>query len=373
MGRGGEDAEPAEPQEPQEDLQAKLDELRAQNEALTRENTLFEAYLTRVNPQLAQAQDEEEPKGKKGKGGKARRDGPAAKARSLTADEKNEIASAEIDVCTMDIESLKAEGEKELDELKAFLEETDLHIAETKKDTYEFKRDIVVGAENFRTGKTVAEKMLRYMEMSAGSKDAMIEKLRLKNVTLKSQITKLELQLQQKEEMGEVLHVIDFEQLKIENQSLNEKIEERNEELLKLRKKTTTTVQVLTHLKEKLQFVQKENEVLKAELEGLDAALVEKRDLLQRLKRDRDLLRTKNAKLKSQSGLVTSDHLLDDIDAQKEKRKGLLAGVEELHDKHMTLSRTLTKQRSKLQSSLRSTDSAGPMEPPSGPPAMAVA
>lgn len=42
------------------------------------------------------------------------------------------------------------------------------------------------------------------------------------------------------------LHLIDFEQLKIENQTLNEKIEERNEELLKLRKKTTTTVQVLT-------------------------------------------------------------------------------------------------------------------------------
>jgi hypothetical protein len=40
------------------------------------------------------------------------------------------------------------------------------------------------------------------------------------------------------------LHLIDFEQLKIENQSLNEKIEERNEELVKLRKKTTVTVQV---------------------------------------------------------------------------------------------------------------------------------
>lgn len=40
------------------------------------------------------------------------------------------------------------------------------------------------------------------------------------------------------------LHLIDFEQLKIENQTMNEKIEERNEELLKLRKKNTTTVQV---------------------------------------------------------------------------------------------------------------------------------
>lgn len=42
------------------------------------------------------------------------------------------------------------------------------------------------------------------------------------------------------------LHLIDFEQLKIENQTVNEKIEERNEELLKLRKKNTTTVQVRT-------------------------------------------------------------------------------------------------------------------------------
>jgi len=38
--------------------------------------------------------------------------------------------------------------------------------------------------------------------------------------------------------------MIDFEQLKIENQTLNEKIEERNEELSKLKRKKTITVQV---------------------------------------------------------------------------------------------------------------------------------
>ena len=75
------------------------------------------------------------------------------------------------------------------------------------------------------------------------------------------------------------LHLIDFEQLKIENQTLNEKIEERNEELLKLRKKTTTTVQVLTHLKEKLQFVQAENQVLKHDLADLEIELTNKRDV----------------------------------------------------------------------------------------------
>ena len=45
---------------------------------------------------------------------------------------------------------------------------------------------------------------------------------------------------------------------------------------MKLRKKITSTVQVLTHLKEKLQFVQAENQVLKGRLRDVedDAAKV---------------------------------------------------------------------------------------------------
>jgi hypothetical protein len=46
------------------------------------------------------------------------------------------------------------------------------------------------------------------------------------------------------EQLAEGLHLMDFEQLKIENQTLNEKIEERNEELAKLKQKKTFTVQV---------------------------------------------------------------------------------------------------------------------------------
>ncbi len=52
--------------------------------------------------------------------------------------------------------------------------------------------------------------------------------------------------------------MIDFEQLKINNVDLNEKIEERNDDILKLKKKVTSTVEVLTHVKEKLQFLQVE-------------------------------------------------------------------------------------------------------------------
>ena len=54
-------------------------------------------------------------------------------------------------------------------------------------------------------------------------------KVRLENIKLKNKLKKKEAALKSREELAEGLHMIDFEQLKIENQTYNEKIEERNE------------------------------------------------------------------------------------------------------------------------------------------------
>ena len=53
----------------------------------------------------------------------------------------------------------------------------------------------------------------------------------------------------QKEEMGEVLHEVDFNQLKIENQQYLEKIDERNQDLLRLKLMAGNTLQVLNSYK----------------------------------------------------------------------------------------------------------------------------
>merc|ERR1711998_548768 len=137
---------------------------------------------------------------------------------ALTLDQKYEIANAILEQKQKDVEGEKKNSEKLIDTLKAVLEETDIRIAELKKDAYEFKRDIVVGAENMRTGKTMAEKVQKYMEDKLKNRDSMIDKLKLKNVTIKAQI-------QKKEEMGDVLHYIDFHQLQIENKQYMAKIE----------------------------------------------------------------------------------------------------------------------------------------------------
>ena len=63
------------------------------------------------------------------------------------------------------------------------------------------------------------------------------------------QLRKLENKLREKEQLADGLHLIDFEQLKIENQTLNEKIEERNEDLHKLRKNYDHRTSVDTYWK----------------------------------------------------------------------------------------------------------------------------
>ena len=56
-------------------------------------------------------------------------------------------------------------------------------------------------------------------------------------------------QLKQKEEMGEVLHAIDFDQLQIENSQFLAKIDEKNAELAALKLKTAHILQKLNNYK----------------------------------------------------------------------------------------------------------------------------
>ncbi|KAG2493509.1 hypothetical protein HYH03_008325 [Edaphochlamys debaryana] len=251
-----------------------LQQLLRDNEFLQRENLLFEAFLAKVDMSKLGALAEEDAARRKkaakkggpgagaGAAGPAAAGGPGAGAKgakgaeggfsALTDEEKNDLVSQEVEMVQAEIEAIKKAGDKDIDDIRTLMEEVDMRIAETKKDTYEFKRDIIIGAENPRSGKIMAEKMIRFIEDKLRQKDATADKLRLKNTTTKALITKLEHQLAHKEEMGEVLHLVDFDQLKIENQQYMERIEERNNELLKLKLSTSRTVQVLNNLKSSL-------------------------------------------------------------------------------------------------------------------------
>ena len=164
------------------------------------------------------------------------------------------------------IEEGREKSETLLERLKAILEGTDLSIAEIRKEAFDFGR-FLSAAENGRTGKYDAEKLMKYMEDKFKSKDALIDKLQLKNVSLKTQIMKAETQIKHKEEMGDDLKFIDFHQLQIENKKHVKDIDERNKKLLALKLSSGKTVQSLNSLKKKLQDAIKNQETIARDMQ----------------------------------------------------------------------------------------------------------
>ncbi|CAN0075508.1 unnamed protein product, partial [Ectocarpus sp. 13 AM-2016] len=215
--------------------------------------------------------------------------GVEKEATPLHESEKNYAESlASIVSCRERLQEQQVQYDTVAIALQTRLDEKEYKSHEIADSFREFKREIARTAEHSRTGKAIPKGVISQFEAAEAKKDREIEKVRLKNINLRMMLRKVEGSLRAKEQLAEGLHLIDFEQLKIENQTVNEKIEERNEELLKLRKKNTTTVQILTHTKEKLQFVAAENSVTSHQLSILEDDLNQERDHLTRAKKDRD-------------------------------------------------------------------------------------
>lgn len=289
-------------------------ELARKVKNLNSENQMFESYYKRVTPNQNEEdttiqqqednieQNKEYRREKKKKGDKQKeQDRPVF----LTNDQKAEISTRELEELRDEIQRNKDAWSKVIDNYKAELEEVEIRTAEIKKAVYEFKRDIELQSLNKRTGKVIAERVIRYFEDKIRSKDAIIEKVRLKNVTLKVQKNKLHLQLKQKEEMGEVLHAIDFDQLQIENKQYMAKIEERNAELLKLKMTAGNTIQTLNSYKKKLV-------VLSSEYDGIFSDINQRNDLLSKL--NMESVQATNEKDRS---LKLNKYLLKQIDQYK--------------------------------------------------------
>lgn len=258
-----------------EELYNLVQETCRANDILKTETQMFESFLKRVDPKDLGLQSggnqqhpvpPEQPSSRSFRKRSRSRGSSVDRHLKLSAEQKCDIATRELEELREAIEKMKEIAEKKLDNFWAVMEEADIRYTEVKKAQYEFKRDIVNGAVNPRTNRVVAEKLLRSVEDKMRSKDTLIEKLRLKNSTLNVQKKKLQLQLKQKEEMGEVLHEVDFNQLKIENSQYLEKIDERNQELLHLKLMATNALQVLNTYKKKLQILTLESEKLKSEI-----------------------------------------------------------------------------------------------------------
>lgn len=248
------------------EYQEQLKALTRSCEATHMENAMLADYLTRISQGSTLEEMEEEyvnatKPTKSGKKSQANK--PASRPpETLSIDMKFFISNSEVDSLMKDIEATKRTAQKNVELLKALMEETEIRTQELKREAYELRRDVVVAAENTRTGKTMAEPLLRWMEEKLTKKDALASKLLMKNHALKAAIRKVRQQLRAKDDNGEDLAYIDFHQMQIENQQYIARIEETTAELIDLKKTTSVTSSRLATLKKNLG----EQEILSEEL-----------------------------------------------------------------------------------------------------------
>lgn len=179
---------------------------------------------------------------------------PTAMMMRLTAEQKCDIVMKEIEDINQEMSKVRLDSERKLDNDRAVIEELEMKQKDINKAHTDFERDMK-NALNVTTKKYHAEKVQRYFDEKKRAKEALVKKLRLKTDSMAVQKKKVSLQLKQKEEMGEVLHEVDFNQLKIENQQYLEKIDDKNKELLDLKSKATNTTVYLNGKKTKMQDI----------------------------------------------------------------------------------------------------------------------
>ncbi|XP_073461731.1 cilia- and flagella-associated protein 263 [Aquarana catesbeiana] len=212
---------------------------------------------------------------------------------SLSVDQKLELALREMEDSKEEAQRDAEIADRILQSFKATMEEAEIRSTEIRKAMYEFERDIGKAAMSGKKGGGVTpEKVLRYVEEKTRARDSLVDKLRLKNAALKIQKKKLQMQLKQKEEMGEVLNEVDFQQLKIENAQFLERIDKRNQDLLQLKLNAGETLQVLNSYKKKLHHTTTESTYLRKEISA-------RNDMLQRIEQETQQVEQERAKAES--------------------------------------------------------------------------
>ena len=186
-----------------------------------------------------------------------------------------------------DLNSHKQKLDQDLKRYQLSIEEQE----KRKQDVYDilmkYKEELLDNAET-RKGTKIPRAEVEYWLEREKMLEEQLRTLRISSFTKSLEMNRLKKELKKMEDYFEGLHIIDFEQLKIENNTLTEKIEDRNEEIHKLKKKINDTVQVLAHLQEKSKFVSSENELKKTENENLKKEIIEMKRKLTEKKEEND-------------------------------------------------------------------------------------
>lgn len=179
----------------------------------------------------------------------------------MLIEDKAMLVGKEMDRLKDQEEKANRESEEIKDLLIATVEEASHRMKELKLEVIKFNREVIDEESEKASGN-----LLRlYLEKRGASQKNYLDKLLGQCHAVEEDISRAQQQLRTRRAAGEAFHAIDFEQLRIENQQFNERIEKKNQELVDLKGTSTRTVQMLNTLMDALNDMTSEQAQLKKE------------------------------------------------------------------------------------------------------------
>ncbi|KAJ8728072.1 hypothetical protein PYW08_016457 [Mythimna loreyi] len=238
-------------------------------------------------------------------------------------------------------EELKKKAESEIADIKKKVSEVEekyagrLEHANSKFDGLQhLERTTGSGLIYSRKGKPIADKTVERFLTLQRRKSEQSSALCLRYIRARNAVAELEAIVKKLETLGPGLYVWQYEQLNIDNQNFNTKIEEREDELIKNRAKCTEHNQILAHIREKMHHTDEVIDFAECDLGDAEIEFYRAREDLGQVKGHRNKLRWSVEDERMKAGLLTRKDLLRDFQSSldevvllEQKKRNLEAQV----------------------------------------------
>ncbi|XP_041978141.1 protein Daple isoform X1 [Aricia agestis] len=253
----------------------------------------------------------------------------------------------------MAYEELTQKEEKESTDIKLKLDAVEIHYRGTLEQVQksfdvlqEYERSAGTGLILSSKGKPISDKMVERLLTLQRRKTEQASALCLRYIRARNAVAELETIVHKLERLAPGLYVSQYEQLNFEHQNYKSKIEEREDELIKNRKKCTEHNQILAHIREKMNHTDEIIDIAEGELGDAQVEFMRAREKLGETKSRRDKLRWALEEERLKAGLLTKKDMLRDYqDATDE--------VSKLKDKKDVLQKAIGEKFQQIQEARR--------------------
>ncbi|KAL3691090.1 hypothetical protein R1sor_004741 [Riccia sorocarpa] len=243
-----------------------------------------------------------------------------------------------------ELKQLRQNYREEIDRQHQLLEKTQQEAREHNDIFLQEMLKVAREAQHSVSGQILSEAVLSQIQERNKHATFEMEKCRIVQRQLLAHLHKLEQVRKKKDQLPEGLHLVDYEQLKMENESLAEKIHAKNEEIVLLRKKRTAAVHALTHVREKLQFVEKDTKIVSDRLDEVEQGLHQGRIDLHNLKSRCEHISQKKQRLQKSMVNILDPLLLDDLENLRDDAEALEEVIADLRQRYSTVNKEVNSQ-----------------------------